>query len=123
MMVSVDDIVLPLIASGKTQMNQDGVLLWALSGTAIRNGIVGRLQHEIGGRIPFSQTVRAFNAIIGLSSYGDSYPAFSPPCMSEDKTQELEIYSGSYPVGHNDAAGSMLCNKCGIGRQPTCFLL
>jgi hypothetical protein len=31
--------------------------------------------------------------------------------VSEDKTREPEIYSGSYPVAHNDAAGSMSCNK------------
>jgi hypothetical protein len=35
-----------------------------------------------------------------------------PSCMSEDKTQEPEIYSESYPVLHNEAAGSMLGNKC-----------
>jgi hypothetical protein len=79
------------------------------------------LQHEIGDRIPFSRTVSAFNAIIELSSQVYSYPAISPSWVSEDKTQELEIYSGSYPVRHNDAAESMLCNECGIGRQPTCF--
>jgi hypothetical protein len=26
-------------------------------------------------------------------------------CVSEDKTQELQVYSGSYPVEHHDAEG------------------
>jgi hypothetical protein len=59
---------------------------------------------------PFSRTVGALNAIIRLSSDIDSYRAVSPSRMSEDKTREPEIYSGSYNVAHNDAAKWMLCN-------------
>jgi hypothetical protein len=36
----------------------------------------------------------------------------APSCVPEDMTQELQVYSGSYPVEHNDAEGSLLGNEC-----------